>query len=366
MIELELSLNRGEEKRELPMTTITYMKRAKRSQFCGFDGQWCGGSDDGKIVRKGVLRFLSILPVVLVFLFIPLTLTSVHMIGAFSFYISWLANFKLILFAFEKGPLSTPSITLLRFLAVACFPIDVTQSDKGFSKPNKTSLFTYGTKGLVLAICLHLYHHHKEDVHPMMAWCVFGLIVYLMLELFVALSSTIVGLFLKVELDQQFDEPYLATSLQDFWGRRWNVMVNRILHPSVYEPMRILSIRVVGRLWAPVPAILTTFLVSGIMHELIFFYFTREWPTGEVMLFFALHGVCLVLEVVIKKATRYKWSLPNQLSRPLVLTFVLATSYWLFLPELSRCNMIERAFEDYVAVSELATDVVRTTPVFFK
>lgn len=323
----------------------------------------------GKIVPKGVLRLLTILPVVIVFLSIPLSLTSVHMIGAFSFYISWLANFKLILFAFEKGPLSSPSVTLLRFFAVACFPIDVTPSKEGFSKPNnpsKTSLFTYGTKGVILAICLRIYHNHIEALHPMMAWCIFGLIVYLMLELFVALSSTIVGLFLKVELDQQFDEPYLATSLQDFWGRRWNVMVNRILHPSIYEPMRILSVRVVGRLWAPVPAILTTFLVSGLMHELIFFYFTRTWPTWEVMLFFVLHGVCLVLEVVIKKATRYKWSLPNHLSRPLVLAFVLATSYWLFLPELLRCRMVERAFEEYGAVSDLATDVVRTAPIFFK
>ncbi|KAI3765326.1 hypothetical protein L2E82_15356 [Cichorium intybus] len=299
----------------------------------------------GKIVPKGVLRLLTILPVVIVFLSIPLSLTSVHMIGAFSFYISWLANFKLILFAFEKGPLSSPSVTLLRFFAVACFPIDVTPSKEGFSKPNnpsKTSLFTYGTKGVILAICLRIYHNHIEALHPMMAWCIFGLIVYLMLEFFVALSSTIVGLFLKVELDQQFDEPYLTASLQDFWGRRWNVMVNRILHLSIYEPMRILSVRVMGGCGP------------------------QTWPTWEVMLFFVLHGVCLVLEVVIKKATRYKWSLPNHLSRPLVLTFVLATSYWLFFPELLRCRMVERAFEEYGAVSDLATDVVRTAPIFFE
>ncbi|KAL4585407.1 hypothetical protein LXL04_010027 [Taraxacum kok-saghyz] len=322
----------------------------------------------GKIVPKGVLRFLTILPVVVLYLFIPLSLTTVHMIGAFSFYMSWLANFKLMLFAFEKGPLSSPSVTLLRFFAVACFPIDTTQYTKGFSKPDKpkkTSLLTYGAKGVVLAFCLRIYHNHNEDLHPMMAWCIFGIILYFSLELIVALSSTIVGLFLNVELDQQFDEPYLATSLQDFWGRRWNVMVNRILHPSVYEPTRILSVKVVGRLWAPVPAILATFLVSGLMHELIFFYFTRAWPTWEVMYFFGLHGVCLVLEVVIKKATRYKWSLPNNLSRLLVVVFVLATSYWLFLPELLRCKLVERAIEEYAVVSDLAMDVVRSPPIFF-
>uniref|UniRef100_A0A2N9ISK3 Uncharacterized protein n=1 Tax=Fagus sylvatica TaxID=28930 RepID=A0A2N9ISK3_FAGSY len=35
-----------------------------------------------------------------------------------------------------------------------------------------------------------------------------------------ALGLALVG----VELEPQFDEPYLATSLQDFWGRRWNLM----------------------------------------------------------------------------------------------------------------------------------------------
>lgn len=323
----------------------------------------------GKIIPKGVPRLLTILPVVIFFLSIPLFLTSVHSIGAISFYISWLANFKLLLFAFEKGPLSSPSIPLFRFFAMACFPIDVTQTSKGFSKPKNfstKSVISYGTKGLLLTFLLRVYHYHHEVMNPMLAWCFFGFSLYLMLELLVALSSAIVGLFLRVELDPQFDKPYLATSLQDFWGRRWNVMVNRILHPTVYEPMLKLSVRVVGRLWAPVPAILTTFAVSGLMHELIFFYFTRAWPTGEVMLFFCLHGVCLVMEVVIKKAIRVKWNLPRQLTAPLVVSFVLATSYWLFLPELLRCNMIERAFEEYGMVSELAMDVVRTPPVFLK
>ncbi|KAJ6779053.1 LONG-CHAIN-ALCOHOL O-FATTY-ACYLTRANSFERASE 3-RELATED [Salix koriyanagi] len=27
-----------------------------------------------------------------------------------------------------------------------------------------------------------------------------------------------------LELEPQFNDPYLSTSLQDFWGRRWNLM----------------------------------------------------------------------------------------------------------------------------------------------
>lgn len=35
-----------------------------------------------------------------------------------------------------------------------------------------------------------------------------------------------------------FDEPYLATSLQDFWGRRWNLMVSSIFRSAIYAPTR--------------------------------------------------------------------------------------------------------------------------------
>ncbi|KAK9051780.1 hypothetical protein SSX86_028408 [Deinandra increscens subsp. villosa] len=315
----------------------------------------------GKIVPKGLPRLLTILPVVILFLTIPLSLTSVHSIGVVSFFISWLANFKLILFAFEKGPLSQPSIPLLRFFAMACFPINITQSKKPFSNPKNPNkgVLIYATKGALLAFFIRIYHNHHNVMNPMLAWIFFGLSIYLMLELLVTLSAKTVSMFLRVELDPQFDEPYLATSLQDFWGRRWNVMVNRILHPTIYDPILNLSNRVVGRLWAPIPAILTTFAVSGLMHELIFFYFTRAWPTWEVMLFFCLHGVCLVVEVVIKKTVNVKRSLPRKLTAPLVVMFVLATSYWLFLPELMRCRMVDRAFEEYKVVSELGKDVVR-------
>ncbi|KAJ0682106.1 putative long-chain-alcohol O-fatty-acyltransferase [Helianthus annuus] len=319
----------------------------------------------GKIVPKGVPRLLTFLPVIIFFLSLPLSLTSVHFIGAVSFFLSWLANFKLILFAFEKGPLSSPSIPPLSFLAMACFPIEITQSNKAFSTPKKPNnkVLGFATKGILLALFLTTYHNHHETMNPKLAWVFFGFSVYLMLELLVTLSSTLVKIFLRVELDPQFDQPYLATSLQDFWGRRWNVMVNRILHPAIYDPVLKLSNRVMSRLWAPIPAILTTFAVSGLMHELIFFYFTRAWPTWDMMLFFCLHGVCLVLEVLIKKVVNVKWRLPQPLTAPLIVAFVLATSYWLFLPELARCRMMERAFEEYEAVSELAKDTLRAITI---
>ena len=38
-----------------------------------------------------------------------------------------------------------------------------------------------------------------------------------------------------------------------------------------------ISSRFIGRKWAPIPAVMATFIVSAVMHELIFFY-TRMEP----------------------------------------------------------------------------------------
>ncbi|KVH88673.1 acyl-CoA--sterol O-acyltransferase 1-like [Cynara cardunculus var. scolymus] len=309
----------------------------------------------GKNIPKGFQRLLMILPVVLTFFSIPLFFNSVHLIGALSLYIAWLANFKLLLFAFEKGPLSAPSVSLSVFLSFACFPIGKRNAEKN---PSQKSIFNYGVKALLLAIFLKVYHDYGDDMNRMIAWILFACSVYFFLELILVVSSITVELLLGVKLDPQFDEPYLSTSLQDFWGRRWNVMVNRILYPTIYNPVRTLSTKVIGRMWAPVPAVLTTFAVSGLMHELIFYYFTRDWPTWHTMLFFCIHGVSLVTEIMIKKSVNFRWSLPRHIATPLVMVFVLWTSYLLFFPELLRCKIIERAFEDYRAMAKIATGFV--------
>nr|TKR90382.1 hypothetical protein D5086_0000233760 [Populus alba] len=89
----------------------------------------------GKMIPKGVTRLLCVLPIVCLFLLLPLELTSIHFGGMTSFCVAWLANFKLLLFAFGKGPLCLdPKISFGRFVSVACFPIKVLQIPP--QKPN--------------------------------------------------------------------------------------------------------------------------------------------------------------------------------------------------------------------------------------
>ncbi|KAI9124274.1 hypothetical protein K1719_005574 [Acacia pycnantha] len=305
----------------------------------------------GKLLppSRSFLRLFLLLPVVFLFLYLPLNLHSLHLGGTFAFFIAWLANFKLFLFAFNKGPLSLPSLSLPRFIALASLPIKSHDDNNNNQKDQKSPL-NYATKVLIFAAILRSYEY-KDHFHPKLVLILYTVHIYLALEImlavFAAMSRTLVG----IELEPQFNEPYLSSSLQDFWGRRWNLMATKILRPTVYDPTRSMCIRIMGRKWSSLPAVFATFLVSGLIHELIFYYLGRVRPTWEIMLFFILHGLCLVAEIGLKKqlSGTAVW-LPRVVSGTLTIGFVLLTAFWLFLPPLLRCGGYERGLQEYAAV----------------
>lgn len=315
-----------------------------------------------KFAPKGIPRLFGLLPIICLFLFLPLKLFSVHLGGMTAFFIAWLANFKLLLFAFGKGPLSSnPEISLGSFIAVACLPIKIQQNPPPIpsAKPKingQKSIVSYAMKGLVLGFLMRA-HDYTEHMHPKLILAMYSFHIYLCLEIMLAMVASLSRALLGLELEPQFNEPYLSTSLQDFWGRRWNIMVTSILRPTVYGPSLQLSARVMGRKWAPLPAIMTTFVVSAIMHELVFYYLGRVKPTWEITWFFLLHGFCLALEVFLKKALTGKFRLPRFITGPLTVGFVMVTAFWLFFPQLLRCNGDVRAFDEYAAVGAFVKNV---------
>lgn len=130
-------------------------------------------------------------------------------------------------------------------------------------------------------------------------------------------------------------------------------MVSNILHPTVYRPVRSVSARLVPRRWAPIPAVLATFLVSGVMHELIFYNIGRLRPTGEMICFFLLHGASLSLEIVFKKMCEgSRFRLPPVVSGPLTLAYVIYTSFWLFFPPFLRAKSDLRGCTESLAFIE--------------
>ncbi|KAB1226994.1 putative long-chain-alcohol O-fatty-acyltransferase 5 [Morella rubra] len=141
-----------------------------------------------------------------------------------------------------------------------------------------------------------------KRIHPTIVIGLYCYMVYLLPDIVLGICNAIVRGILGMELELPSDEPYLSTSLLDFWGRRWNLMVTNILQQAVYIPVRSVSESLLGtQKWAPVPAVLAAFTVSCLMHELLFFYVACVAPTWEVMWFFLLQRACLVLEFRLKK-----------------------------------------------------------------
>lgn len=138
-------------------------------------------------------------------------------------------------------------------------------------------------------------------------------------------------------------------------------MVTSILRPTVYEPVLNMGARFFGRHWAPFPAVFGTFVASGIMHELIFYYLGRVRPTWEITWFFLLHGACLMAEIALKKAFGEKWRLPRAVSTPLTVGFFMLTGFWLAFPPLLRCRVDERALEEYAVLGMFLKNVTTLT-----
>uniref|UniRef100_A0A803NYT1 Wax synthase domain-containing protein n=1 Tax=Cannabis sativa TaxID=3483 RepID=A0A803NYT1_CANSA len=309
----------------------------------------------GKIITPGTTRLIAILPVILIFLVLPLNLRTIFLGGPISFFVAWLANFKLLLFAYGKGPLSSNPLPLplSRFIPLASFPIKI--QDNPINKQKK-SLTNYAIKALILSTIIPI-QQNKSSIHPNVFLFLYSIYMYIALEIILATVAASVRAALCVELEPQFEEPYLSTSLQDFWGRRWNLMASAILRPTVYVPVRTITSRWIGRKWAPVPAVIAAFLVSGIMHELIFYNIGRLKPTWEVTWFFVLHGICLAAEVSVKKAVNEKWRLPPLVSGFLAVALVMATGLWLFLPALMRLEADVMAYREMIAFIDFIKSV---------
>lgn len=90
-----------------------------------------------RLIPKGLLRLISLLPVFYLFITTPLTLHSFHLCGLTIFFLVGLGIFKLLLFSFNLGPLSPPQPSLFHFISIACLPIKIKQNPnpKSTQKP---------------------------------------------------------------------------------------------------------------------------------------------------------------------------------------------------------------------------------------
>ena len=114
-----------------------------------------------------------------------------------------------------------------------------------------------------------------------------------------------IGLMFGLRLPFNFDAPYRATSIRDFW-RRWHITLSRFLRDYVYVP---LGGNRAGP-WRQAVNVVATMLLGGLWH-------------GAAWTFVAwggLHGLALAFNGA---AVRRRWHLPSVVAWPSTLLFVV-------------------------------------------
>lgn len=91
----------------------------------------------------------------------------------------------------------------------------------------------------------------------------------------------------NLRLTQNFNSPYLATSVADFW-RRWHISFSRWIFEYVFEPLQM-KFRNYGK-WGIAAALLVTFILAGLWHG-------ASWT---FILFGLTHGIYLSVAFVYK------------------------------------------------------------------
>ena len=98
-----------------------------------------------------------------------------------------------------------------------------------------------------------------------------------------------------VPCETLFRAPLRSESLGEFWGRRWNLAFSEMTAIAVYRPLSPRG----GR----GAALLASFLVSGLLHEMAISLPVRA-GFGLPLLYFAIHGALVLVERALARAGR--------------------------------------------------------------
>ncbi|GJY07896.1 probable long-chain-alcohol O-fatty-acyltransferase 5 [Tanacetum coccineum] len=309
-------------------------------------------------LRKGIYRFISLIPILIIFTLLPLRCTAVFTTAVTFSFITWLTNFKLIRFAFDldHSPYN-PSYSLLKFIIITSLPVKSISNDPS-SKQYAESRFSrnlgLGFKIVVFAIIVQIVLTYNGSIYPNIVSLMYGCLLYLIIDIVTAVINAIIRPLTGFELEPSSNHPYLATSLQNFWSR-WNLMVTNTLRHTVYKPVTLVFN---SYAWAPLVGVLVSFVVSGLMHELFVYVLAREAPTWEMTWFFVIHGVFVVVEMIVKRVVvdGGSWRLPGVVGRVGTVAFVAGTGVWLFMPPLVRRRLDVKIFEEYILVVKFIKD----------
>jgi D-alanyl-lipoteichoic acid acyltransferase DltB (MBOAT superfamily) len=152
----------------------------------------------------------------------------------------------------------------------------------------------------------------------------------------------------NIRLTQNFNAPYLARSLADFW-RRWHISFSRWILDYIFKPLQM-QFRTWRNLGTAL-ALLITFLVSGIWHG-------ASWC---FVIWGALHGLYLAASVFYKpyqKRIHRRLGLENSRTQQvwqILVTFHLVCFAWIFFRAASVSDALYVVAHLFDGVSDFPT-----------
>lgn len=124
------------------------------------------------------------------------------------------------------------------------------------------------------------------------------------------------------------NSPAKSSSLREFWSERWNLAYKSFSQQMVYKPLR--------KYFNPAMAVMVTFFISGIFHELMISLPAKS-GYGLPTCYFLLQG----LGVLFENSMGIKIGLGKGLTGWLyVMIFTAGPAYWLFHPPFVRNVML--------------------------
>lgn len=154
-------------------------------------------------------------------------------------------------------------------------------------KPNPGE-WGFAAAKLALGLCLlFVVPHWVPSSEPMLVgWAgMLGIVFTLHFGVFHLLSCA--WRAAGVEARPLMDWPILATSVSDFWGRRWNRAFRDLTHRFLFRPLTVW--------WGPRLATAAGFLFSGLVHEAVVTV-PAGGGYGGPTLFFLIQGAALLAE----------------------------------------------------------------------
>jgi len=128
---------------------------------------------------------------------------------------------------------------------------------------------------------------------------------------------------LGINLSINFNKPYLAVSIADFW-RRWHISFSSWIFDYIFKPLQMNLRR--WKIWASPAALLVTFFLSGIWHGASWGFVIWGLLHGIYMAAYALLAPC---EKKFLRRFNLEKSIVVRFVR-IVFTFLLVCFAWIF------------------------------------